>query len=258
MATPLPLWERFDAGREIGRHVLGFAEVGSTMDVVWERFDAGASHGTVVQAATQSQGRGRFARRWVSNPGESLLISALVTRPPTTIGALLPNAATLAVADTVRAVAGIGCAIKWPNDVIVNGLKIAGVLVESRVDTDGGGAAVVGIGLNVNLGTGGHADLAGIATSLSAETGGEHDLRIVAASLLTSLESALKAMLGPGQIIERWRSILDTLGQEITVHQRERTLTGTAEDVDDAGHLLLRTADGMLHTLSEGDVTLNG
>jgi len=258
MPTPSPLWERFDPGREIGRHLLAFGEVSSTMDVAWERFDAGASHGTVVQAATQSQGRGRFARRWVSSPGESLLISALVTQPPMTIGPLLPIVATLAVADTVREVAGIACAIKWPNDVIVNGLKIAGVLVESRVDTDGEGAAVVGIGLNVNLDVGTHADLAGIATNLSTETGREHDLRIVAASLLSNLDSALKAMIDGGQTIERWRAILDTLGQEISVHQRERTLTGTAEDVDDAGRLLLRTADGILHTLAEGDVTING
>ena len=228
------------------------------MDVAWEFADAGARHGTVVEAEDQTQGRGRFSRRWVSGAGESLLISVIVRQPPMTIGPLLPIAATLAVADTVHAIAGITCSIKWPNDVIINGLKIAGVLVESRVDTDGQGTAVVGIGLNVNLDVAAHSDISDVATSLMAETGKQHALRLVAGALLTSLESALHEAMDGDKAIARWRLALDTLGKEITVHQRAQTLAGIAEDVDDAGRLLLRTADGSLHALAEGDVSLSG
>lgn len=249
-----PDWERFGSAAAIGRHVYGYRSVASTMDVAWELAEAGAAHGTAVVAGTQTAGRGRFARAWVSGEGESLLAS-VVLRPAAAIAPLLTIIGCLAVLDAVRELCGLACAVKWPNDVHVGGRKLAGVLAEGRVDTTGAGVAVLGIGLNVSLDLARHPELAGTATSLLAETGQAVGLRLAGDALFRSLDAAYGSA-EPSAVVARWREALDTLGQRVTVRGRDATLSGLAEDVDAAGRLLLRTDDGTLHALSEGDVTL--
>lgn len=251
-----PDWERFGSAAAIGRHVYGYRSVASTMDVAWELAEAGAAHGTAVVAGTQTAGRGRFARAWVSGEGESLLAS-VVLRPAAAIAPLLTIIGCLAVLDAVRELCGLACAVKWPNDVHVGGRKLAGVLAEGRVDTTGAGVAVLGIGLNVSLDLARHPELAGTATSLLAETGQAVGLRLAGDALFRSLDAAYGSA-EPSAVVARWREALDTLGQRATVRGRDATLSGLAEDVDAAGRLLLRTDDGVLHALSEGDVTLAG
>lgn len=251
-----PDWERFGSAAAIGRHVYGYRSVASTMDVAWELAEAGAAHGTAVVAGTQTAGRGRFARAWVSGEGESLLAS-VVLRPAAAIAPLLTIIGCLAVLDAVRELCGLACAVKWPNDVHVGGRKLAGVLAEARVDTTGAGVAVLGIGLNVSLDLAQHPELAGTATSLLAETGQAVGLRLAGDALFRSLDAAYGSA-EPSAVVARWREALDTLGQRVTVRGRDATLSGLAEDVDAAGRLLLRTDDGVLHALSEGDVTLAG
>ena len=251
---PAPDWERFSPAAVIGRHVYGYRSVGSTMDTAWELAEAGASHGTAVVAGTQTRGRGRFDRTWVSGPGESLLAS-VVLRPDASIAPLLTVIGCLAVRDAVRELCGLACAMKWPNDVHVGGRKLCGVLAEGRTDTTGAGVAVLGIGLNVNLDLGQHPELAGTATSLLAETGRATGLRLAGDTLFRSLDACFGGA-EPAALIARWREALDTLGARVTVRGRDATLSGLAEDVDAAGRLLLRTDDGALHALSEGDVTL--
>ncbi|MCH8847621.1 MAG: biotin--[acetyl-CoA-carboxylase] ligase [Chloroflexi bacterium] len=253
---PRPDWERFAPAAAIGQHVYGYRSVGSTMDAAWELAEAGAAHGTAVVAGTQTAGRGRFARAWVSGDGESLLAS-VVLRPHASVAPLLTVIGCLAVLDAVRELCGLACAVKWPNDVHVGGKKLAGVLAEGRTDTTGAGVAVLGIGLNVNLDLAQHPELAGTATSLLAETGHATDLRLAGDALFRSLD-AVYGSADPAALVARWRDALDTLGRRVTVRGRDATLSGLAEDVDAAGRLLLRTDDGALHALSEGDVTLAG
>ena len=251
-----PDWERFDPAAVIGRHVYGYRRVASTMDVAWELAEAGAAHGTAVVAGTQTAGRGRFERTWVSGEGESLLAS-VVLRPGASIAPLLTVVGCLAVLDAVRELCGLSCAVKWPNDVHVGGRKLAGVLAEGRTDTSGVGVAVLGIGLNVSLDLALHPELAGTATSLLAETGQAVGLRLAGDALFRSLD-ACYGSAEPSALVARWREALDTLGRRVIVRGRDATLSGVAEDVDAAGRLLLRTDDGALHVLSEGDVTLAG
>ena len=251
-----PDWERFGPAAAIGQHVYGYRSVGSTMDAAWELAEAGAAHGTAVVAGTQTAGRGRFARPWVSGDGESLLAS-VVLRPHASVAPLLTVIGCLAVLDAVRELCGLACAVKWPNDVHVGGKKLAGVLAEGRVDTTGAGVAVLGIGLNVNLDLARHPELAPTATSLLAETGHAVDLRLAGDTLFRSLD-VVHGSADPAALVARWRDALDTLGRRVTVRGRDATLSGLAEDVDAAGRLLLRTDDGTLHALSEGDVTLAG
>ena len=251
-----PDWERFAPSTVIGQHVYGYRSVGSTMDAAWELAEAGAAHGTAVAAGTQTAGRGRFERAWVSGDGESLLAS-VVLRPHASVAPLLTVIGCLAVLDAVRELCGLACAVKWPNDVHVGGKKLAGVLAEGRTDTTGAGVAVLGIGLNVNLDLAQHPDLAGTATSLLGETGHATGLRLAGDTLFRSLD-AVYGSADPAALVARWREALDTLGKRVTVRGRDATLSGLAEDVDAAGRLLLRTDDGTLHALSEGDVTLAG
>ena len=256
---PAPRSERFYPKRTVGAHVLAFDEVDSTMDVAWALADDDYRHGTVARASTQRTGRGRFSRRWISGRDESLLLSVILRSPPLAIDSPISIAATLAVADTVAAVIGEGCGIKWPNDVQVAGKKIAGVLVESRVLSDGQATSVLGIGLNVNLDPSSDPQLEQIATSIANVLGETVDLDEVEAALLANLDDQIDAMMANApSVIERWRARLTTIGQEITVHARDRVLTGVAVDVDHNGHLLLRTSDRMVHRLAEGDVTLRG
>ena len=264
--VPRPDWERFGPAAVIGRHVYGYRSLSSTMDAAWALADGGAAHGTAVVAGTQTRGRGRFDRTWVSGPGESLLAS-VVLRPQAAIAPLLTVIGCLTVLDAVRELCGpqfaVKCAVKWPNDVHVAGKKLCGVLAEGRIYTTGtasaggAGVAVLGIGLNVNLDPAHHPELAATATSILAETGRATDLRRAGDALFRSLDACYGGA-EPAALIARWREALDTLGKRVTVRERGATLTGLAEDVDATGRLLLRTDDGALHALSEGDVTLAG
>ena len=226
------------------------------MDAAWELAEAAASHGTVVRTELQTRGRGRFSRRWVSDPSVSLLVSVVLKTPSIIVGPLLPVAATLAVRDAVQDVSGLDCAIKWPNDVHLDGRKIAGVLVEVRVDTRGEATAVLGVGLNVNLDLASHPELQETATSLLAATGQRHSLSAAAAALFPRLEETFAQMTRGDELVDRWRRSLDTLGSHVVVRQRDRAIEGIAEDVDGEGRLLLRGPDGTLHRLAEGDVSL--
>jgi BirA family biotin operon repressor/biotin-[acetyl-CoA-carboxylase] ligase len=255
--SPKPTWERFDPARTVGAHVFVYDAVDSTMDVAWALADAGYPHGTAVRASTQRTGRGRFSRRWISGRDESLLLSVVLRNPPVATDAPISVGVTLAVANTVAAIAGLECGIKWPNDVQVDGRKIAGVLVEARVTSDRRSMWVMGVGLNVNMDPTRDPQLDGIATSISHASGNAADLDTVQDTLLANLDSEFDAMTAdPAVTIHRWKAQLTTLGQEITVHERDRVLTGVAVDVDRNGHLLLRTNDRMVHVLVEGDVTL--
>ncbi|MEK9658674.1 MAG: biotin--[acetyl-CoA-carboxylase] ligase [Chloroflexota bacterium] len=250
-----PVWERFDSAHTLGRHINGYGTLVSTQDAAWALADAGARHGTAVQADTQTQGRGRFARRWEAGPGDALLLSVLV-RPPLAVVPLLTVATTLAVCDAVRALAGVEAAVKWPNDVHVDGRKLAGVLAEGRTGTDGATACVIGIGLNLNLDPAAHPAIAETATSLRALTSGYFEPAHAGAVVLAALDGAYAAGVGGEDLVARWRAALDTLGKRVRVGVPGGALAGIAEDVDREGRLLLRTDDGRVHTLPAGDVTL--
>lgn len=249
--------ERFNPDLTLGRRVLIHRELSSTQDEAWRLADAGSPQGTIVRASTQTQGRGRFDRRWEASPGEALLIST-VLYPTLGALALLPVVATLATLDAVTDLTGERCSIKWPNDVMWRDRKLAGVLVESSVDTEGRSTAVVGIGLNLALRIADHPSITDVAASVDEIAGRAIDDREAEHALLLRLSEHYAAAGSGEDLIAVWRRALSTLGQRVVVHRREGPVTGTAEDVDGAGRLLLRVDDGTLLALAEGDVTLAG
>jgi BirA family transcriptional regulator, biotin operon repressor / biotin---[acetyl-CoA-carboxylase] ligase len=222
----------------IGTPRLHFRLTDSTNARAQELASRGAPHGTLVTARAQSAGRGRQGRTWIGPPGRALLCSALLRDPPR----LLPLVAGVAVAE----VAGPQAQVKWPNDVLVDGRKVAGILVEGRPQE---GWAVVGIGLNVAVR---ESDL----PSELRETAGTLGLRPDA------LEPTLQALL---ESLERWLAaepqvVLDGFRARDALLDRPVRWAGgqgTAAGIDDDGRLVVRTDRGRV-TLEAGEVHLQG
>jgi BirA family biotin operon repressor/biotin-[acetyl-CoA-carboxylase] ligase len=213
-------------------------KVDSTNERAKQLAAAGAPHGTLVTADEQSAGRGRQGRAWAAAPGSALLMSLVLRPPPET----LPLCAAVAVAEAVP----VDCRIKWPNDVLVEGRKLAGILVEGRPQE---GWAVLGIGLNVGTRAGEFpSELRDTATSL-ALAGPEVGRDEVLASVLGRLERRLRSPLA--EVLGEWRRRDALLGERVAWNGGE----GTAAGIDDAGSLLVDTVAGRV-ALSAGEVHL--
>ena len=220
--------------------------VTSTQSVAFELADNGAPDRTVVVADTQTAGRGRRGRRWFDEPRASLLAS-IVVRPRLAVRDLpkLSLAAGVAVADAVGAITGLAVRLKWPNDLMVDGRKIAGILLESRIATE----ALVVVGIGVNLGQHSFPDeLSGTATSVELETGQTMGRDAVLEAVLAAFD-AWRARLereGFAPVRERWLALADTIGRRVTVDGR----VGVAVDLDEDGALVIRDATGVHHVVA--------
>jgi BirA family biotin operon repressor/biotin-[acetyl-CoA-carboxylase] ligase len=255
-----PLDEKFLRGRLVRPGALWtqidvLAETPSTNAVVAAAAATGQSEGLVVAAEYQSSGRGRLGRTWTTPPRSALLMSALL-RPTGVkasqwpwLGLLVP----LAVAAAVRQVGEIPAQVKWPNDVLVEDRKLAGILLE-RID---GPAVVVGIGLNVTLREAEKPHPA--ATSLALENAVTTDRATVMAAVLRELASRYQTWVDsdgdPATILPEYRELSATLGQAVRVELPDGTfLEGTARDLADDGRLIVDTREGP-RPLAAGDVT---
>jgi BirA family biotin operon repressor/biotin-[acetyl-CoA-carboxylase] ligase len=249
-----PLLNTHDVGRELH----WYAELTSTSDRAKELADEGAEHGEVVIAEVQTAGRGRRGRVWTSPPGRNLAFS-VVLRPdlPPARAPELTLVASIAVCDSLRQ-AGVDAGIKWPNDVLAGGKKLAGILTELAAEPDRVHWVVIGVGVNVNARTEDFPEeLRGEATSILLERGGPAPRALFAAACLTALEEWLDrhAEEGFGAIRAAWRERSVTLGREVCVRADGREVVGTAVDLDEDGALLVRDAVGVQRILA-GDVTL--
>ena len=220
--------------------------VDSTQSVAFGLAERGAADRTVVVADQQLAGRGRRGRIWRAPAGTSLLASIIVR--PRLPQALLPTFSPMtavATAEALRRVAPVAARVKWPNDVLVGGKKIAGILLESR-------APVIIIGVGVNLGQREFPpELAGRATSVALETGRAPDRETMLAALLEEFD-AWRARLereGFGAVREQWRMLSDTLGRHVALDG----VTGIAVDLDVDGALLIDAA-GTVRRVIAGEI----
>jgi len=243
--------------RDLGVTLHAFERVESTNVTAFRLAQDGAAHGEIVIAEEQTEGKGRRGRSWSSPPGKNLYFS-VVLRPelPPSRAAELTLVSAVALAETLRD-AGVKAEIKWPNDVQVGGKKIAGILTELSADTEKVHFVIVGVGVNLNCEA---EDLAPevreLATSLKAARGQRVLRALFTAALWTRLETWLDrhAAEGFGPVREAWRSLSSTLGQEVLVKSESKELRGIAEDIDDAGALLIRRSDGVVERVLAGDV----
>jgi BirA family biotin operon repressor/biotin-[acetyl-CoA-carboxylase] ligase len=242
-------------GRTIGCRVLYFARTSSTMDRAREAARLEAEEGTILLADEQTAGRGRLQRTWVAPPGSSILFSVLL-RPSLAMLPRLTVMASLAVAAAVEDCGAGPARIKWPNDVLIGGRKVAGILLESELRGASVAFAIAGIGVNVNLDASALADLAVPATSLSSALGRDLPRGEVFRALVASLDAHYRRLRDGEALHEAWRARLVTLGQPVTATIGNLVEEGTAEDVDADGSLILRRPDGSRVTIVAGDVTL--
>ena len=247
----------------------------STMDMAWEMARGGAPEGTVIIADEQSAGRGRYKRSWISEGAEDILCS-IVLKPRLSLVPELLMIAALACVDVTENY-GLTSGLKWPNDVEINGRKLAGVIAESingtgsaddtvpssiaRSDSEPTGViAVIGIGLNVNLNPMDHTEISGISTSLSVELDRTVDRAEVFETLIHSVDRHYSYILSGGTVLPAWREKLTTLGREVTVaHSKLGSLpelNGLATDVDSIGRLIVRDENQRDWPVSSGEVTI--
>jgi BirA family biotin operon repressor/biotin-[acetyl-CoA-carboxylase] ligase len=238
----------------IGQEIISYSSLPSTNDAAKRQAKKGAKEGTVIIAEEQTAGRGRIGRSWLSPKG-SVAIS-IILYPPLAYLTSLIMVASLATAYAIERVTNLKAQLKWPNDVLVNGKKVCGILVESDVKGNKVDYTVIGIGLNVNINLADFPGIAPSATSLSQELGGYVSRRRLIQSLLAEVERLYLALPEGDSVFKQWRDRLATLGQKVRVSSGEATYRGIAESVAPDGSLLLRQPDGNLLKIVAGDVTL--
>lgn len=215
-----------------------------------------ASAGTVYVAAEQLSGRGRQQRQWVSAPNSGLYVTFHLCPARRAALQLFSVAGALAVADTVHQISAIETTLKWPNDVLAGGRKLAGVLAESSIRpqrTD----VFLGIGVNVRRTAAMPPEVAVVATSIEEAGAEPPPLEVLLAELAGALERHARLVeRGPASLIDDWRQRLTTLGRTISLALPDGSeATGEAVDVNDSGELMLRHGDGSIIAYAAGDVT---
>ena len=242
-------------GTEIlGREIISYAETGSTNDVAMDLAAGGAREGVLVVAESQTRGRGRRDRKWLSPVGSSILAS-LILRPPITASEAhsITITSAAAVAQAIRNIARIPASIKWPNDVIIGDKKVSGILTEMRTENQRVSFLVVGIGVTVNIPRKRlPAEIADIATSLSAELGHNTSRIALLQEILRQLERRYVKVKErkTGALIAEWKDLLATIGRQARIILPRRVVSGRAVDIDETGALLVQTDTGRIQRIT--------
>jgi len=244
----------------IGRDIQVFEETASTNDVVEKLARDGVKEGVVVFAESQTKGRGRLGRKWMSPTHRGLWFSVLL-RPrlhPMETTQLTVISAT-ALRRAIKTVTGLSAEIKWPNDLLLGGKKVAGILTEMSAEVDRVRHVILGIGLDVNQDANEFAgELHPLATSLKIEAGEAIDRAELAAEILHELDADYARVCARKfpEVADEWEAACVTIGKNVSVHMGERRFRGRAESLDDDGALLVRTEHGHLERVIGGDVIL--
>jgi BirA family biotin operon repressor/biotin-[acetyl-CoA-carboxylase] ligase len=254
------LLARMGKTKIIGRDIQVFEETTSTNDVVEKLARDGVREGVVVFAESQTRGRGRLGRKWVSPARKGLWFSILLRpnlRPQETTQ--LTVATATAVRRAIVSQTNLRPEIKWPNDLLINGKKVVGILTEMSAELDRVRHVIPGIGIDVNQDAGEFPqELRKIATSLRIEAGESFSRPALAVAILRELdEEYARVCAGKfSSIANEWVEHCATIGKDVTVRIGDRVIHGCAESLDDEGALILRTEHGRLQRITGGDVTI--
>jgi BirA family transcriptional regulator, biotin operon repressor / biotin---[acetyl-CoA-carboxylase] ligase len=248
------------APKIIGRDIRVFKETTSTNDVVEKLARDGVKEGVVVFAESQTRGRGRLGRKWISPANKGLWFSILlrpVLRPQEMTQLTVASATALRRA--IIAETGLRPEIKWPNDLLINGKKVAGILTELSAESDRVKHIILGIGVDVNVDAGElPPEVRKLATSLKIEAGVEISRVELAAQIIRELDRDYARICAGkfAEVADEWEAGCATIGRNVTVQMGDRKICGCAESLDDDGALLVRTEHGHLERVIGGDVTL--
>lgn len=259
--------------QRFGQHFLYYESTPSTNTIARD-IALQVPEGTLLVTDEQTAGRGRLGRRWHAPAGSAILMS-LIVHPPSALNPVhLTALCALAWLDTIAAAAGLTAALKWPNDILIDGKKTAGILTETVYNGSHLAAMIVGIGLNV------HQDRAALAeatagsggltaTSIDGEAGRWISRVELLSLFLHNADRRYTALLERLQhdehravrdLCREWAERMNTIGQHVSVRVTENgsdsIVEGTAEKIDADGALLIRHASGRVHRLLAGDVSL--
>ena len=231
------------------------ARTRSTQDVVLQAARDGVDEGFCCLAAEQTSGRGRQGRKWIAPPGAALLASVLIRRSPP-VAAGMPFAAGLALVDVLASGHGVTARLKWPNDVLVDRRKLAGILCEVEPGQSNGDELAVAVGLGVNL----HVDrfpdgIEAVSLHTLVEHAPAADDLLIRWSDALALRIAILERGGIGAILGDWRRCAVGLGEAVSVAGPAGVIDGVAIDVGEDGALLVE-ASGQKHRFLAGDVHL--
>ena len=241
--------------RFLGKNILAYRSLDSTNDTAYRLAEDGVKEGTVVVSEEQKRGKGRQGRHWVSPKGGIYL--SCVIRPdiePKEV-AKITLAAAVAAAEAIREISSLRAMIKWPNDIIIDGKKVCGILTEMKAEQDKVDFLIVGIGVNVAADIG---SLPKGSTSLAAEGGGPYSKVETAKRILEKLERYVLIFKkeGFGGIRDEWHRYSATIGRHIKVRCHDQDIEGEALDVDDDGGLVVRLDNGLQKRLFSGDLVI--
>lgn len=248
-------------GTIVGREIIYFDSTASTNDTAFEiargRENPG---GLVIVADSQTRGRGRMGRRWISPPGVNLYFTVVLNSPfSPEESSIFVIASAVAAAEAIRKYAGLNATIKWPNDIMINGRKTGGILVEMKSGTTTENLVAIGFGLNVNMTINAVTqDIRPFTTSFMIESGCPIDRMNVFGGVLAEMENAYKFLLKGNKraLINDWLRLNSTIGNKIAVQTHDYVIRGIAHAVNEKGELLVRLASGEMKTVSAGDVTI--
>lgn len=244
----------------MGRHIHFEEVLSSTQKIAHTLAGDGAKEGTIVVADQQTSGRGRLARAWYS-PKQTGIWMSMILRPKIPINKTpqLTLLTAVALIQAIEEVTGLTPEIKWPNDILINGKKIVGILTELQAEADRVHSVIIGVGMNVN-----HTldqfpeELQAIATSIAAETGKQADRAQVIQAIMMNFEKLYTSYLVHGfkPVKLLWESYAISLNKNLIARTLQGTIRGRAIGIDDEGVLLLETNEGNIEKIYSADIEI--
>ncbi len=225
--------------KTIGKRILYFKEIDSTMSYAKQKIEEKYPEGTVIIAEQQTKGRGRLGKEWISLK-DNLLFSILTTMQINK-AAYLSIIASISIVRALKKTIGITTTLKWPNDILIQNTKIGGILIEGYLN-NAINWNIIGIGLNTNNSPNLKTQIP--ANNLKTITGNQINNSLIFSSILHELDSLYTELKNGIIPIEEWKNNLSTLGKKIIVNNEKEKLEGIAKDVDKDGQLIILTNDG--------------
>lgn len=242
-----------------------FMQVDSTNNRLKELAEEGAPEGTVVVAEEQTGGKGRLGRTWISPRSKGIWFSVLFkpSKPLEEISVFTLLTAVAVARSINNKFPGIDAGIKWPNDILIKGRKVCGILTELKAEADRLHYLITGIGLNFNSTDNDFPpELKGQATSILLENNGQPLLprKELAGEILREMDGMYQKYLtsGTGEILLQWKALSITLGREISIQNLGETFSGRALDIDQYGALIVAGNDGKKKRFVAGEITTSG
>ncbi len=244
-----------------GKEIYFYKAVDSSNIIARSLAQSGAADGIIIVCETQTAGRGRRGRQWSCPTGKGILMS-MVLRPQIAVPAvpLLTLLTGVVVAETIHKATGCTVGIKWPNDIIISGKKVCGILAESSISSQGVPEHVImGIGINVNLEKSDlPSDCMETSTSLKMELGKPLSRLSILREFIAAWDEHYQAFLQNGNeyIFKKWKENNITLGRTVTISKGSESIIGMAVDISDRGGLVIRLSNGTLEEFMAEDVSL--